>query len=149
VIWLVLWGLLAYLALLPANTTPNAISQTISGNVMGTPAWYTSLLDTASRLTAGRGGWLSVLLAVALALVAVSVFWVRGPWSVPVRRAGVILALVLAAVVWVFGEGLGMPFMGTGTDPDTGPLLALLAVVYWPATRLALAPTGFGSSAGS
>ena len=144
VIWLVLWGLLACLALLPANTEPDAISQTISGNVMGTPTWYTSLLDTASRLTAGRGGWLSVLLALALASVAVSV-WVPGPWSVSVRRAGVVLALVLAAVIWVFGEGLGMPFMGTGTDPDTGPLLALLAVVYWPARRLAPASTGSGA----
>jgi len=140
----VLWGLLACLALLPANTKPDAISQTISGNVMSTPTWYTSLLDTASRLTAGRGDWLSVLLALALASVAVSV-WVPGPWSVSVRRAGVVLALVLAAVIWVFGEGLGMPFMGTGTDPDTGPLLALLAVAYWPAGRLAPASTGSGA----
>ena len=105
-----------------------------------------SMLDTASSWTAGRGGWLSVLLALALAAVAVSV-WVPGPWSVSVRRAGVVLALVSAAVIWVFGEGLGMPFMGTGTDPDTGPLLALLAVVYWPA-RL-LAPASIGSGAGS
>jgi hypothetical protein len=142
-IWFLLWGLLAYLALLPANTAPDGISQTISGNVMGTPTWYTSLLDTASNWTAGRGGWLSVLLAVALALVAVSV-WVPGPRSVPVRRAGVVLALVLAAVIWVFGEGLGMPFMGTGTDPDTGPLLALIAVVYWPFT---LAPGLGGGTA--
>ena len=37
----------------------------------------------------------------------------------------------VAVVLWVFGENFGGVFSGTGTDPNTGPLLALLALSYW------------------
>jgi hypothetical protein len=35
-------------------------------------------------------------------------------------------------VIWVFGEALGGILTGVGTDPNSGPLLALLALAYWP-----------------
>jgi hypothetical protein len=133
VIWVVLWGLLAFLALRPANTAPDAFSDAISDNATGVPTGYASLLGHAASWTAGHGQALGVALGALLALVAVSVL---APWA-RVVRAGMVLAIVLAALVWVFGEGFGMPFMGMGTDPDTGPLLALLALAYWPARRLA------------
>jgi hypothetical protein len=130
-VWVVLWGLLAGLAFLPANTARNAFSDAISGNGTGVPVWYGSLLDHASAWTAGRGGELAVVFGLALALVAVSVLL---PWRRAVR-AGMVLALLLAALIWVFGEGFGMPFMGMGTDPDTAPLLAVLALAFWPSRR--------------
>ena len=78
------------------------------------------------------------MLAVALAVVAV------GP-CLPTRlaRAAVVLALVLAVVIWL-AEGLGGLFTGGGTDPNSGPLLALLAVAFWPAvlSPSATAPEG-------
>jgi hypothetical protein len=132
-VWIVLWGLLAFCAFLPVNRSADAFSGAISGNGQGAPVWYASMLEHASSFTAGRGGELGIVFGVALVLVAVSVL---APWR-RVVRAGMVLALVLAALIWVFGEGFGMPFMGMGTDPDTGPLLALLALVYWPVRQLA------------
>ncbi|HET9173454.1 MAG TPA: hypothetical protein VFN97_28745 [Actinospica sp.] len=129
--WVVLWGLLAGLALLPANREPDAVSAIVSGNAEGTPKGYTWLLDHAASWTAGRGAEISVALAVLLALVAVSVLL---PWRRAVR-GGIVLAIVLAALIWVFAEGFGMPFMGMATDPDTAPLLAAVAVAFWPVTR--------------
>ena len=41
------------------------------------------------------------------------------------------LAIVTAAVIWL-AEGLGGMLTGGGTDPNSGPLLALLALCYWP-----------------
>jgi hypothetical protein len=46
-------------------------------------------------------------------------------------RAAVVLAIVLAVIIWL-AEGLGGLFTGGGTDPNSGPLLALLAVAFWP-----------------
>jgi hypothetical protein len=40
---------------------------------------------------------------------------------------------VVAAVIWVFGEAFGAILAGGATDPNSGPLLALLALTYWPA----------------
>ena len=35
-------------------------------------------------------------------------------------------------MIWVFGEALGRILTGGGTDPNSGPLLILLALAYWP-----------------
>ncbi len=116
------------------RTGPPTRSPTSSpDNVSGTPQGYTSLLNHAASWTEGRGNELGITLAVLLALVAVSVL-------IPDRRvvrAGLVLAIVIATIIWVLGEGLGMPFMGMATDPDTGPLLAVIAIAFWPvANRL-------------
>jgi hypothetical protein len=34
--------------------------------------------------------------------------------------------------VWWLGEGLGGIFTGSSTDPNSGPLLALVAIAFWP-----------------
>jgi hypothetical protein len=137
IVWFVLWGLLAGLSLLPANREPNAVSDIISGNTDGTPKGYLWLLDHAASWATGRGAEISIALAVLLALVAVSVLL---PWRRAVR-GGVVLALVLATLIWVFAEGFGMPFMGMATDPDTGPLLAVIAVAFWPVASRAAGST--------
>jgi hypothetical protein len=142
-LWLVLWGLLAFLAFLPVNTAPGAFSEAIAGNVEATPSGYAWLLDHATRAANGHGRLLGVTLGVALVLVALSVL---APWP-RAAKAGIVLAVVLAALIWVFGEGLGMPFQGMGTDPDTGPLLAVVALVYWPRRRPAAAAALEGAAA--
>ncbi len=79
---------------------------------------------------------MAVILAVALALVAVSVYLPR-----PAARAGVVLAIATAVFIWVC-EGLGGILTGGGTDPNSGLLLALLAVAFWPLATGALSATG-------
>jgi hypothetical protein len=49
----------------------------------------------------------------------------------------VILAIAAAAVIWVIGENFGAILTGSATDPNTGPLLGLLAAAYWPAKNTA------------
>jgi hypothetical protein len=40
--------------------------------------------------------------------------------------------MVVAAVIWVAGEAFGMILAGGATDPNSGLLLILLALAYWP-----------------
>jgi hypothetical protein len=126
-LWLVLWASLAYFSLMAANRAPQALHDVISGVASGEPGWLASLDHGAARLVAQQGLAASVVLAVALALIAVSVYL-----PAPAARAGVVAAVILAALIWVFGEALGAIFTGSGTDPNSGPLLALLALAYWP-----------------
>ena len=44
---------------------------------------------------------------------------------------------MLAAVIWVIGQAFGMILTGSATDPNSGPLLALLAMAYWPSLTTA------------
>ena len=56
-------------------------------------------------------------------------------------RATLVLAIVLAVVVWVFAQAFGGILASGATDPNSGQLLVLLALAYWPA-RSALPGTG-------
>jgi len=131
IIWSVLWIGLAGLSLLPANRAPGAFVVAMTGGMMsdGEPHWYTSMQDHVSKLTLGHDLAIAITLAVLLALIAASL-WAPRPRLV---RAGLIAAAAIGGVYWVFGQAFGMPFMGMATDPNSGPLLALLAVCFWPA----------------
>jgi hypothetical protein len=134
-LWLVLWGSLAYFALTPANRAPQALHDMIAGMAGGEPGWLAALDNHAASLLAGQGVAASIVLAVALAVIAAGVYLPR-----PAARATLVLAIVVAAVIWVFGEAFGTILAGGATDPNSGLLLILLALTYWPARAAAGAP---------
>jgi hypothetical protein len=126
-LWAVLWLSLAYFALLPANRAPQAMHDAIAGMVSGDPAWLAAVERNAASLVAQQGLAASIAFAVAFVAIAVGVFLPR-----PYARAAVLLALVVSAVIWVVGEAFGMILIGGATDPNSGLLLALLALSFWP-----------------
>jgi hypothetical protein len=132
VVWLVLWASLAYLALQPGNRAPQALHDMIAGMAAGEPGWLAALDKNAAALVAHQGLAASVVLAIVLALIAVGVYL-----PAPAARVTLVLAIVVAAVIWVVGEAFGTIFTGGGTDPNSGPLLALLALAYWPVSTMA------------
>jgi hypothetical protein len=136
-LWLVLWGTLAYFALTPANRAPQALHDMIAGMAPGEPGWLAALDKHSAALVAHQGLAASIVLAVALVIVAVGVYL-----PPPAAQATLILAIVLAAVIWVVGEALGTILTGGATDPNSGPLLALLALAYWPLATAAVPRAG-------
>jgi hypothetical protein len=143
-LWLVLWGSLAYFALTPPSRAPQAASSMISRMASGQPGWLAWIDRHAASALSHDGLTVSIVLAVALIVVALGVYL---PPSA--ARATLVLALVLATAIWL-AEGLGGMLTGSGTDPNSGPLLALLAIAYWPVANAvsgqvatsAPAPTG-------
>jgi hypothetical protein len=80
---------------------------------------------------------------VAFVLIGIAVF-------IPAAtRPALILAVASAAAIWVVAENLGEILTGTGTDPNTGPLLILLAAAYWPGTQRAAPPRAEQHGAGA
>jgi hypothetical protein len=101
--WFALWGTLAAEMLLAPG---GSASLTAPGGTQ------------AAIVTAG--------FAAAFAAAAVGVFF---PAS---ARAALVIAAVAAVVLWVTGEDFGALLSGSATDPNTGPLLVLLALAFWP-----------------
>jgi hypothetical protein len=126
-LWVLLWGSLAYFAVLPVNRTPQALHDMIIGMAAGEPGWLASAERGAAGLVAHQGLAASIALAVALAAIALG-----GLLPAPGLRAAVVAALIVTAVIWVFGQDLGGLLAGGATDVNTGPLLALIALAYWP-----------------
>jgi hypothetical protein len=141
-LWLVLWLSQAYFALLPANRAPQALHGMIAGLASGEPGWLGAIDRSAASLTSHQGLTASVVLALALAAIAVGVYL-----PAPAARAAVVLAIVVAAVIWVVGQAFGGILAGRATDPGSGPLLLLLALAYWPA-RTGAVPRSLGQSQG-
>jgi hypothetical protein len=144
VLWLVLWLSLAYFALLPGNRAPQALNGMIASMESGEPGWLAALDRGAASLVAHQGLAASIVLAIVLVIIAVGVYMPSGA-----AKATLVLAIVVAAVIWVFGEAFGTILTGGGTDPNSGLLLILLALTYWPVRttvtapeRLAPAPAG-------
>jgi hypothetical protein len=67
-----------------------------------------------------------VAFTVAFAAVAAGVL-VPG-----LSRPALAVAAVAAVVVWATGEQFGGILTGQATDPNTGPLLVLVAAAFWP-----------------
>jgi len=126
-LWLVLLGSLAYFALTPANRAPQALHDMIVSMTGGEPGWVTALENHAAAVLDHQGLTASIVLAATLIVIAAGVFL-----PPPLARSAVILALVMAAFIWVFGEAFGQLLTGGATDPNSAPLLALLALAYWP-----------------
>jgi hypothetical protein len=127
-VWAGYWWLAAVLFLLPANRTPTSIHSAIVGMGPGEPSWYARFLTDLGNLFSANGtqtAWILALLAVAIGF---------GP--LVARRPGVILAAgaLFAFLLWVAGQGLvGAIFTGSGTDPNSGPIVILLAIGMVPA----------------
>ena len=136
-LWVVLWGSLAYFALTPANRAPTAVHDMIAGMTSGEPGWLAGLDSRAASLVGHSGLAASVVLAVALIVIALGVFL-----PPPAAKATLVLAIVVAAVIWVVGEAFGTILTGGGTDPNSGPLLALMALAYWPLATAAVPRAG-------
>ena len=126
-LWLVLWGSLAYFSLQSSNTGSQDMHDMISGMAQGQPGWLAAIDNHAASLVAHDGLAASIVMAVVLAVIALGVY-------LPARAARItlVLALVTAAVIWVVGEAAGGLIGGQSTDPNSGPLLALLVFLYWP-----------------
>jgi len=129
-LWLVLWLSLAWFAVQPANRAPLALHNQLAGQADGEPHWLAGIENSAAAVVGSHGLPVSIVLAAACVIVAAGVWLPR-----PAARATLVLALVVAAAIWVVGQAFGMILAGGATDPNSGPLLALLALAYWPAKQ--------------
>jgi hypothetical protein len=93
--------------------------------------------QSASALTAAGGTPAAALTAVVTAAFAFSAAGILFPVT---ARAAVTTAAVTAAVVWIAGEHFGSLLSGMATDPNSGPLLLLIALAFWPVRPMPAAP---------
>jgi hypothetical protein len=134
-LWLVFWLSQAYFMLTPGNRGAEATSGMIADMEAGEPAWLQGLMRGAAALTAHQGLATSIAFAVAFALIAIGVYLPPAA-----AKATLLLAIVASTLIWVFAQALGAIIASGSTDPNSGPLLVLLALAYWP-TKPALAGT--------
>src|ERR1700728_4830918 len=135
-VWAGVWLFEAIIWLFPFNRTANSITNQMTDAANGEPGWYAHFLNSTGHAFAGTGIWMAVVLA------AVSVIIGLGPLFS--KRAGIYIGLgiALALIYWVTGEGVGELLTFGGTDPNNGPLIALIGLSVLPlVTESANEPT--------
>jgi hypothetical protein len=136
-VWATVWGGMAVLALLGAGRSSNGLSGLIDSLHRGEPGWLAGLDRQAESLLAHRGLPVAIVVAVVCTVIAIGVYLPPAA-----ARATIVVAVVTAATIWVVGENFGMLLTGGATDPNSGPLVILVALAYWPRP-----PTGPDASA--
>ncbi|MCU1468055.1 MAG: hypothetical protein JWM72_3983 [Actinomycetia bacterium] len=120
--WAVLWVGGAVFQALPGQNTGAAIAGALTGSGSGAPHWLNRLQASIGGWTSHRGAPLVVALIVAEVMIGLTAL----------RRSSRTLAaaagFVLALAIWVLGQDLGQLYSGQATDPNSGPLIALMAV---------------------
>jgi hypothetical protein len=91
----------------------------------GEPGWVRAMNRGVASVLASHGTEVSIILALACVVAATAVL------HPALRRPGLVVAAAFGIAMWV-AEDFGLILTGTGTDPNTGPLLVLLAATFWP-----------------
>ena len=129
-VWAGYWSLAAVLFVFPDNRTPTSVSSAIVGMAPGQPGWFSHFLTTLGNQVSTSGtqtAW--VLAAVALVI---------GLGPLVARRPGwfLLAGALFSFLLWIAGQGLiGNIFTTPVTDPNTGPLVVVLAAAMVPTVR--------------
>ncbi len=126
-IWAMVWGLLAVLSLVGSGRSPQALHDLVAGLNSGQPGWLAHIDRSSESLFLHHGTAIAVLLAIVCVIVAVGVY---APPQV--AQVTVALAIVVFALIWVAVQDFGGILAGGATDPNSGLLVILLALIYWP-----------------
>jgi hypothetical protein len=126
-IWAVVWGLLAILSLVGSGRSPQSLHDLVAGINNGQPGWLAHIDRSSESLFLHHGTTMAISLAVVCVIVAAGVF---APPQV--AQMTVVLAIVVFALIWVAVENFGGILAGSATDPNSGLLVILLALIYWP-----------------
>jgi len=123
----VLWLGLALLWARLGSGPPGALRDSVAAAAAGQPGWLATADRSLAATLAGSGQGAAFALAGVFALIASAPAWPARP-----RRCLLGIAIAASAGLWM-AQGLGGALTGMATDPNSAPLLGLLALAYWPA----------------
>ncbi|HYA67862.1 MAG TPA: hypothetical protein VED63_03925 [Acidimicrobiales bacterium] len=126
-IWVSVWAILALLAVVGSGRSPQALHDLVTGVDSGQPGWLAHVDRSSESLFLHHGTTMAILLAVVCLVVAVGVLL-----PPHITEITLVLAIVVFALIWVAVENLGGILAGGATDPSSGLLVIVLALVYWP-----------------
>lgn len=119
-VWAALWVGAAVLQVLPMNNTGADVASAMTAN--GSPGWLTGFENSFAGWITHHGTLSVAVLVAAYALIGLAALYRR------TLTAGAAAGLLLALAIWVIGQNFGALYTGQATDPNTAPLIAVMAV---------------------
>jgi hypothetical protein len=117
--WAVLWVGGAIFQALPGQNTGTAVA----GTIVGGPAGWLGRLDASvAGWTTRHGTFVVIALVIVEALIGLAALHRRS------RGVAAAAGLVLALAIWVVAQDVGQLYTGQATDPNSGLIIAVLAI---------------------
>lgn len=129
--WAVLWVGAAVFQALPGQNTGTAVASALTEGSAEGPAWLGRLDKSAGAWAAHHGLLLVTLMVAAEALIGV------GALARRTKTPAVAFGLALTLALWVLGQDLGALYTGQATDPNSGAVLAFMAIALLAGSRAA------------
>jgi hypothetical protein len=126
-IWVGVWGLLAVLTVVGSGRSPKALHDLVTHVEGGQPGWLTHIDRVSAPFLLHHGTTTATLLAAVCVVAGASIYLAPG-----FLRLMIVVVCVAFAAIWIAVENLGGILAGGATDPNSGPLVILLALLYWP-----------------
>lgn len=141
--WCMLWLSGAGLQLVAGNNSAMSFSMMLRAAQSGSPQWIAGIDRHFVRLR--LPSWAAAGVIAIYVLVAI---WALVPgWT---RQLSIAIGVIIALAGWLLFQGLGDLTSGHATDPNSGPLIALLALAVLGATYPSeIAQHSFGTFASS
>jgi hypothetical protein len=132
--WAFLWIAAAGYQLLPSQATGSAVAGWLTSSATAAPHWLARIDISLATWVTHHGALAVGVIAAVYLLIGIGGMSRRSrPWAL---AAG----LIVSIAIWVFGQDLGQLYSGRATDPNSAPLIALMAVVLLAGPRRAAIP---------
>ena len=118
--WATLWIGAAVYQLLPMNNTGADVSSALTAN--GSPSWLAGFQSSFAGWITQHGTLSVAVLVAAYVLIGLAVLSRR------TIAVGAAAGLLLALAIWVIAQNFGALYTGQATDPNSTPLIAVMAV---------------------
>jgi hypothetical protein len=132
--WAGLWLGAAVLQVLPMNNTGADVASALQAD--GSPSWLAGFDSSLAGWITRHGLVVVVMLAAAEVLIGLAIL------SRKTVSAGATVGLVVALAIWVIAQNFGQLSTGQATDPNTLPLVVLMALALLTGYRQTTAVDG-------
>jgi hypothetical protein len=120
--WAGLWVGGAIFQALPGQNSGADVAGALTGAGSGAPNWLNRLETSAGNFATNHGVAVVVALVVVELLIGLAALQRRS------RTFAAVAGFVMALAIWLIGQDLGQLYSGQATDPNSGPIIALMAV---------------------
>jgi len=119
--WCTLWLTGAWLQLVAGNNSATSFTMMLRAAQSSSPGWIAGIDHQLVRLRIPS--WAAAVVIAAYVLVAI---WALVPgWT---RQLSIGIGVIITLMGWLVFQGLGDLTSGQATDPNSGPLIVLLAL---------------------
>jgi len=126
-VWATTWLVLAVLSVVGSGRSPRVLSGFVAILDHGQPGWLAGIDRLSESLLLHDGTTVAITLACLCVAIAASVYLPTN-----VTRFFLTLAVLTFTAIWIAVENVGGILAGGATDPNSGPLVILLALAFWP-----------------